>query len=277
MPTVADILGADASTLLTHQCKIPKETLHLPGPDFVERIHLSSNRPVSVLGRLQSLFDHGRLGGTGYVSILPVDQGIEHSAGASFAPNPQYFDPEPPSVFLASLDGPADGCEFDERRLFSGAVGGTPSAARLAAVSATAGVKEIDEERLCLLLRRDLALAPGSRKTLRFAYGYAKGKRPEDVLARIGTGEELLRRTLAACAALASRARCELALRKRRARRPDPRALRAASPSGNLPECFLPDVIAGSPLLSLTRAPSATSPKPVVPIRSTTATVQDPA
>jgi class I fructose-bisphosphate aldolase len=94
MPTVEEILGADASTLLKHQCKIPKETLHLPGPDFVERIHLSSNRPVSVLGRLQSLFDHGRLGGTGYVSILPVDQGIEHSAGASFAPNPQYFDPE---------------------------------------------------------------------------------------------------------------------------------------------------------------------------------------
>ena len=94
MPTVEAILGADTSTLLKHQCKIPKETLHLPGPDFVERIHLSSNRPVSVLGRLQSLFDHGRLGGTGYVSILPVDQGIEHSAGASFAPNPQYFDPE---------------------------------------------------------------------------------------------------------------------------------------------------------------------------------------
>ena len=94
MPTVEEILGADASTLLKHQCKIPKETLHLPGPDFVERIHLSSNRPVPVLGRLQSLFDHGRLGGTGYVSILPVDQGIEHSAGASFAPNPQYFDPE---------------------------------------------------------------------------------------------------------------------------------------------------------------------------------------
>ena len=68
--------------------------LHLPGPDFVERIHLNSDRPVPVLGRLQSMFDHGRLAGTGYVSILPVDQGIEHSAGASFAPNPMYFDPE---------------------------------------------------------------------------------------------------------------------------------------------------------------------------------------
>ena len=95
MPTVDEILGAEAAGLLQHQCKtIPKDTLHLPGPDFVERIHLNSNRPVAVLGRLQSLFDHGRLGGTGYVSILPVDQGIEHSAGASFAPNPQYFDPE---------------------------------------------------------------------------------------------------------------------------------------------------------------------------------------
>src|SRR6478609_9601168 len=95
MPTVEEILGSEAAGLLQHQCKtIPKESLHLPGPDFVERIHLNSNRPVAVLGRLQSLFDHGRLGGTGYVSILPVDQGIEHSAGASFAPNPLYFDPE---------------------------------------------------------------------------------------------------------------------------------------------------------------------------------------
>ncbi|MDP2055241.1 MAG: class I fructose-bisphosphate aldolase [Acidobacteriota bacterium] len=107
MPTVEDILGADASALLTHQCKIPKETLHLPGPDFVERIHLSSNRPVPVLGRLQSLLDHGRLGGTGYVSILPVDQGIEHSAGASFAPNPQYFDPE--NIVKLALEGGCNG------------------------------------------------------------------------------------------------------------------------------------------------------------------------
>lgn len=107
MPTVEDILGTDASTLLTHQCKIPKETLHLPGPDFVERIHLSSNRPVPVLGRLQSLLDHGRLGGTGYVSILPVDQGIEHSAGASFAPNPQYFDPE--NIVKLAIEGGCNG------------------------------------------------------------------------------------------------------------------------------------------------------------------------
>ena len=78
MPTVEEILGAEAAGLLQHQCKtIPKETLHLPGPDFVERIHLNSNRPVPVLARLQSLLDHGRLAGTGYVSILPVDQGIE--------------------------------------------------------------------------------------------------------------------------------------------------------------------------------------------------------
>jgi len=107
MPTVEEILGADASTLLKHQCKIPRETLHLPGPDFVERIHLSSNRPVPVLGRLQSLFDHGRLGGTGYVSILPVDQGIEHSAGASFAPNPQYFDPE--NIVKLAIEGGCNG------------------------------------------------------------------------------------------------------------------------------------------------------------------------
>jgi len=104
MPTVEEILGSDASGLLEHQCKtIPKESLHLPGADFVERIHLNSNRPVAVLGRLQSLFDHGRLAGSGYVSILPVDQGIEHSAGASFAPNPMYFDPE--NIVKLALEG----------------------------------------------------------------------------------------------------------------------------------------------------------------------------
>ncbi|MFM8532506.1 MAG: class I fructose-bisphosphate aldolase, partial [Acidimicrobiia bacterium] len=104
MPTVEEILGSDAAGLLQHQCKIiAKESLHLPGPDFVERIHLQSNRPIPVLGRLQSLFDHGRLAGTGYVSILPVDQGIEHSAGASFAPNPIYFDPE--NIVKLAIDG----------------------------------------------------------------------------------------------------------------------------------------------------------------------------
>jgi fructose-bisphosphate aldolase, class I len=104
MPTVEEILGSDAAGLLEHQCKtIPKESLQLPGPDFVERIHLNSNRPVAVLGRLQSLFDHGRLAGSGYVSILPVDQGIEHSAGASFAPNPMYFDPE--NIVKLALEG----------------------------------------------------------------------------------------------------------------------------------------------------------------------------
>ena len=89
------ILGEDAAPLLRHQCKtIPKENIHLPGPDYVERIYGVSDRPTRVLGSLQSLINHGRLAGTGYVSILPVDQGIEHSAGASFAPNPMYFDPE---------------------------------------------------------------------------------------------------------------------------------------------------------------------------------------
>jgi class I fructose-bisphosphate aldolase len=88
------ILGDDAA-LLQHQCKtIPKETLHLPGPDFIERVLTASDRPPRVLGALQTMLNTGRLAGTGYVSILPVDQGIEHSAGASFAPNPAYFDPE---------------------------------------------------------------------------------------------------------------------------------------------------------------------------------------
>ena len=89
------ILGADAGMLLRHECKtIPKSLLHVPGPDYVDRIYLGSDRPARVLTSLQSLLNHGRLGGTGYVSILPVDQGVEHSAGASFAPNPAYFDPE---------------------------------------------------------------------------------------------------------------------------------------------------------------------------------------
>jgi class I fructose-bisphosphate aldolase len=89
------ILGNDAQDLLEHECKtIPKSQLHLPGPDFVTQIFATSDRPTRVLRSLESLFDHGRLAGTGYLSILPVDQGIEHSAGASFAANPAYFDGE---------------------------------------------------------------------------------------------------------------------------------------------------------------------------------------
>ncbi len=89
------LLGDDAGSLLTYESKgIPKEDLILPGPDFIERVMVDTDRSPQVLRSLQSLFDHGRLGGTGYVSILPVDQGIEHSAAASFAPNPAYFDPK---------------------------------------------------------------------------------------------------------------------------------------------------------------------------------------
>src|SRR6186713_1930958 len=96
-------LGNDKA-LLDHQCKtIAKEDLHLPGPDFVDRIFAVSDRSPRVLGALQSLFGHGRLAGTGYVSILPVDQGIEHSAGASFAKNPDYFDPE--KIVELALEG----------------------------------------------------------------------------------------------------------------------------------------------------------------------------
>jgi class I fructose-bisphosphate aldolase len=101
---IEEILGADAGPLLQHQCKtIPKESLHLPGPDYVERIYALSDRQTRVLGSLQALLDHGRLGGTGYVSILPVDQGIEHSAGASFAANPAYFDPE--NIVKLAIEG----------------------------------------------------------------------------------------------------------------------------------------------------------------------------
>jgi len=91
---IQQLLGDEADTLLNHVSKtIPKDSLHLPGGDFVDRVWMSSDRSPAVLRSLQTLNDGGRLGGTGYLSILPVDQGIEHSGGASFAPNPQYFDP----------------------------------------------------------------------------------------------------------------------------------------------------------------------------------------
>src|SRR5213080_5395623 len=98
------ILGTDARGLLEHKCEtIPKSQLHLPGPDFVTRIFATSDRPTRVLRSLESLFDNGRLSGTGYLSILPVDQGIEHSAGASFAKNPMYFDGE--NIVRLAIEG----------------------------------------------------------------------------------------------------------------------------------------------------------------------------
>lgn len=101
---IIELLGKDAESLLKHQSKtIKKEQLHLPSPDFVDRIFAQSNRNTQVLRSLQTMFDHGRLGGTGYLSILPIDQGIEHSAGASFAKNPIYFDPE--NIIKLAIEG----------------------------------------------------------------------------------------------------------------------------------------------------------------------------
>src|SRR5882757_5307678 len=95
MTSIAQLLGDHADSLLNFKNpKIAKERLHLPGGDVVDRLYAVSDRNTRVLGNLQRIIGHGRLGGTGYVSILPVDQGIEHSAGASFSPNPIYFDPE---------------------------------------------------------------------------------------------------------------------------------------------------------------------------------------
>lgn len=92
---IEKLLGDEAKDLLEHKCKaIPADMLHLPGPDFVDEVVAVSDRPNRVLSSLTTLFNHGRLAGTGYLSILPVDQGVEHSGGASFAPNPIYFDPE---------------------------------------------------------------------------------------------------------------------------------------------------------------------------------------
>lgn len=94
MKRIRELLGDEADTLLNHtSTTISQDSLHLPGPDFVDRVWLDSDRPVPVLRSIETLFDHGRLAGTGYLSILPIDQGVEHSAGASFAPNPLYFDP----------------------------------------------------------------------------------------------------------------------------------------------------------------------------------------
>jgi len=96
-------LGSEAEELLTYKAKVDKEGLHLPGPDFIDRVWVGSDRSPNVLRNLQALFSHGRLAGTGYLSILPVDQGIEHSAGASFAPNPVYFDGE--NIVRLAIEG----------------------------------------------------------------------------------------------------------------------------------------------------------------------------
>ncbi len=100
---IVELLGNESDSLLNYTAKFPKESLHLPGADFVDRIFIPSDRNINVLRSLQTIFNRGRLAGTGYMSILPVDQGIEHSAGASFAPNPIYFDPE--NIVKLAIEG----------------------------------------------------------------------------------------------------------------------------------------------------------------------------
>ena len=108
MADVKSLLGSDAQMLLEHKCAtIAKEDLHLPGPDFIDRIFVNSDRSPNVLRNLQMLFNTGRMAGTGYISILPVDQGIEHTAGASFAPNPRCFDPE--GIIELAIEGGCNG------------------------------------------------------------------------------------------------------------------------------------------------------------------------
>ncbi len=104
MSKITELLGSQAEYLLNHSCKtIDKSTLHLPSPNHVDESWISSNRNNQVLRSMQTLLNHGRLGGTGYCSIFPVDQGIEHSGGASFAPNPIYFDPE--NIIKLAMEG----------------------------------------------------------------------------------------------------------------------------------------------------------------------------
>ncbi len=104
---ITELLGDKADDLLNYKAKFPKEQLNLPGPDFVDRVFSHSDRNVNVLKNLQWLYSHGRLAGTGYISILPVDQGIEHTGGASFAPNPIYFDPE--NIVKLAIEGGCNG------------------------------------------------------------------------------------------------------------------------------------------------------------------------
>lgn len=100
---IQELLGNDADSLLNYKAKFSKQHLHLPGPDFVDRVFAQSDRNINVLKNLQWILYSGRLAGTGYLSILPVDQGIEHTAGASFAPNPEYFDPE--NIIKLAIEG----------------------------------------------------------------------------------------------------------------------------------------------------------------------------
>ncbi|MFN2411298.1 MAG: fructose-bisphosphate aldolase, partial [Halomonas sp.] len=108
MTDIAALLGSDAESLLNHKCEgVHRESLHLPGPDFIDRVMTDSDRSPAILRNMQAFFGHGRLAGTGYLSLLPVDQGIEHSAGASFAPNPRYFDPA--NIVELALEGGCNG------------------------------------------------------------------------------------------------------------------------------------------------------------------------
>ena len=108
MTNISAVLGSESELLLNHVCHtIPKQSLQLPGADFVDRVMALSNRKSSVLRNLQALYNQGRLAGTGYLSLLPVDQGVEHSAGASFAPNPMFFDPK--SIVDLAIEGGCNG------------------------------------------------------------------------------------------------------------------------------------------------------------------------
>lgn len=108
MTDIANILADEAGSILAHTCTgIPKSVIHAPGPDYIDRIVAHKNRKPAVLRNLNALYNHGRLAGTGYMSLLPVDQGVEHSAGASFAPNPAFFDPE--NIIKLAIEGGCNG------------------------------------------------------------------------------------------------------------------------------------------------------------------------
>ena len=117
--TTVEYLGSEAENLLGYTAKVSSDLLHLPGSDFIDRTWKNSDRNPQVLRNLASIYNHGRLGGTGYLSILPVDQGIEHSAGASFTPNPAYFDPSNKKVTIKTYSPYLDSYLSDDSNEFT--------------------------------------------------------------------------------------------------------------------------------------------------------------
>ena len=170
---VTDLLGDDAADLLEHRCEtISASRLHLPGPDFIERVMVDTDRSTATLRNLRQIFNHGRLAGTGHLSILPVDQGIEHSAAASFAPNPDYFDPA--KIVELAIEGRLQRGRVDRRR----------ARGRVAQVRPSDPVhRQAQPQRAADLPQ---PLRPGDVRQRPARLGHGRGRRRRDDLLRLG-------------------------------------------------------------------------------------------